>query len=331
MFKLLSSLLLAFAAMLPFSAARASDQGAPVPGAPLLRYEVKDRLGRMLIYYVSRPKAPAPLLLMIQGSGCDTIVRTGTGGTYSTFFNLLPFANEGRFTIVAVEKPFAGMAPGGEFGTAKGCSAQFNADFTAERWAIALETALAGARELPWVDRRRTLVLGLSEGAVMAAALAARDSKVTDVISIGGSGTTQLYDFIVSSYRDCADAPACLRDVEGQARAIAAQPESATSFAWGHPFKRWSSFFALDPAGLLLRSKARVYLAFGLEDKNVPPLSQELIAATLLGHGREVTIRRVAGADHMLMPSGAPDFGALDREMRAALDWFWLAGSEASN
>jgi pimeloyl-ACP methyl ester carboxylesterase len=266
---------------------------------------------------------------MIQGSGCDTIVRTGSGGTYSTFFNLLPFAGEGRFTVLAVEKPFAGMAPGSENGTAKGCSREFNADFTAESWAVALEAAVAAARHLPWVDHKRTLLFGVSEGAGMAALLAGRDKNVTDVVSIGGSGTTQIYDFIIGSYRDCPDdVPPCVAEVEKQVRAIAADPDSSTSFAWGHPFRRWTSFFKLDPAESLLRSRARVYLAFGLEDRSVPPLAQELTAARLLSQGRDVTVRRVPGAGHGLMAPNAPDFNSLDKETRAALDWFWQASSK---
>jgi dienelactone hydrolase len=295
----------------------------PISGASLERRQVTDGLGRPVTYYVSRPRTPAPLLLMIQGSGCAAVLHTNGAQTYSTLFDLLPFASDGAFTVVAVEKPFSD--PGGSGGTASNCPAKFNADFTAESWLAALEASLDDASRQPWVDHRRMLVLGVSEGAVMASLLAGRDTRITDVIAVSGSGTGQLFDFIAQAYARCFDRTPCIDDIERQVRAINAKPDSSTDFAWGHPFKRWSSFFRVDPGEELLRSRARVYLAFGTADASVPPLSPEVAAAKLLAAGRDVTVRRVANADHALSPPGNADLGALDAAYRAGLAWFWQA------
>jgi pimeloyl-ACP methyl ester carboxylesterase len=315
--------LMAIAFTLGWTAAVAAEQPAR-PSSPVETHVLTDGQGRHITYYLSHPATLAPLLLMIQGSGCALVMNGGPGNTYSTLYDFLPLAAEGRFAVMAIEKPFAGVASGGNNdGTARSCSAAFNADFTAESWLAAIQAALADARKKPWVDKTRTLVLGMSEGAVMADLLAGRDSRVTDVISIGGSGTTQLFDMIALDYRQCFDVPVCLADTESKARAIAADPSSATAFAWGHPYKRWSSFFRVDPADELLRSKARVYLAFGTRDASVPPLSGEIIAAKLLATGRDVTVRRVPDAGHDLVRSESSDWDELDHELRAALVWFW--------
>jgi dienelactone hydrolase len=292
-------------------------------GSAFVMRSATDASGRAITYYMSRPKnGPAPLMLMIQGSGCNRIAYEQGGQKMLTLFNLLQLANEGRFAIVAVEKPFA-VADGRSGGTAQGCSAQFNAEFSAGSWLAALQAAIKDARASPWVDPRRTLVFGASEGAVMASLLAGSDPRVTDVIAIGGSGTSQLFDFIAGAYRNCFNVAPCLEQVEQTARAIASDPASSVKFAWGHPYKRWSSFFQVDPGEQLLRSKARVYLAFGTADTAVPPLSQEIMAARLLSAGRDVTIRRVPDADHGLRQAGATTWDDLDKEQRAALDWFW--------
>jgi pimeloyl-ACP methyl ester carboxylesterase len=292
---------------------------AQVPSTAFQKKVITDKLGRKVTYYVSHPGGPAPLLLMIQGSGCTPVLASENGG--STLYNLGPYADEQRFTVMAVEKPYAESKSNGA-GTAQGCSSQFNRDFTASSWLEALRASLTDARKLSWVDTRRTLVMGLSEGAVMASMLAARDPAVTDVISIGGSGTTQLYDLVLGAY-DCHDRSACIAEVERQAKAIAAAPESSTQFAWGHPHKRWSSFFKVDPSQELLRSKARVYVLFGTADESVPPASQELIAAKLRSAGRDVVVRRVPDVGHSLLPKNSNDWSELDREMNASLDWFW--------
>lgn len=290
------------------------------PAFPLATHTVRDKLGRIITYHLSRPARPAPLLLMIQGYGCATVIQGQDGNRYSSLYDLLPLAAEGRFAVMAVEKPEA--IANASSGTAQGCTAKFNEDFTAERWLVALRAALEDAGRQTGVDARRTVVFGGSEGAVMASLLAGRDPKITDVIAIGGSGTTQLFDFLAAAYARCFDRSRCIADVEAQVAAIRADPNNTTKLAWGHPYRRWTSFFPIEPGDELVRSKARVYLAFGTSDASTPPLSQEVAVAKLLAAGRDVTVRRVLDADHSLVGPGE-DFSALDREYRKALEWFW--------
>lgn len=293
----------------------------PIAGTPFERKVVEDNSGRAITYYMSKPKAAAaPIMLMIQGSGCAPVLKLQPGGATSSVFNLEKYASEGKFTVIAVEKPFAGVNP--PLGSAQGCSDAFNADFTAESWGNALLAALKDARKAPWVDRRRTLVFGSSEGAVMSSVLAAADPTITDVVFVSGSGTTQLFDFVAQAYRGCFDASACLKDIERSVAAIQRDPHSSTALAWGHPHKRWTSFFAIDPGELLLKSKARVYIAIGTADDSVPAISQELVAVKLLLGRRDVTVRRVPDGTHSLNPRGARNWDVLDREQRGALDWF---------
>ncbi len=48
----------------------------------------------------------------------------------------------------------------------------------------------------------------------------------------------------------------------------------------------------------LLRTKARIFIAHGTADQNVAVTGFDVLYASLLAHGREVTARRIAGADH---------------------------------
>jgi dienelactone hydrolase len=308
----------------PFAvpALQAQSRGEPIPGTPLEKHELVDAASRRITYYISHPSRPAPLMLMIQGSGCEPVMHLAPTGNYSSLYNFLPYASEGRFTVMAVEKPFAGLTGDGRPGGARNCSPEFNRDFTAESWLAAIRAALADARRLPQVDRHRMLAFGTSEGAVMAALLAGAERDVTDVAFVSGSGTTQFFDFIAFAYQRCFDRSACIADAERQLRAIAAAPDSATDFAWGHPYRRWSSFFRADPGTALLGSHARVYVALGTADNNVPALSQEVLVARLLAAGRDVTVRRIPDAGHGLIPAGAEDWSGVDAEFRRILDWF---------
>jgi dienelactone hydrolase len=293
----------------------------PIAGTPFEQHVVRDTLGRRVTYYVTLPTSePKPIMLVIQGSGCTPVLTMTAGGASSSVYNLQKFARDGRFTVISVEKPFSGLVK--KAGSTPGCSDAFNSDFTAESWQIALQAALNDARKLGRVDRNRTLIFGSSEGAVMASVVAANDSSITDVVFMSGSGTTQLFDFIAQGYRGCFNVSACLADIEKDLVAIKSDPSSATKFAWGHPYKRWTSFFSIDPGDLLLRSKARVYIAIGTADDSVPAISQEIVVAKLLISGRDVTVRRVADGDHSLNHRDAKNWDQLDLEQEAALTWF---------
>ncbi len=68
-----------------------------VPGVPLEQREITDSLGRAITYYVNHPKkATAPILLMIQGSGCAPVMNVGPTGTSSTLYNPASLRGGGR-------------------------------------------------------------------------------------------------------------------------------------------------------------------------------------------------------------------------------------------
>lgn len=293
----------------------------------LARRQTADSTGRAVTYYISRPSAGrAPILLFIQGSGCGPVLIQSAAGTPQTqVFSLFRAVEGGRFTVIVVEKPFADPANAGR-GDATHCPAAFNADFNVDSWRAALRAALADARRLPWVDRSRALVIGVSEGAAMAGALAAVEPEVSDVALISGPGGTQLFDLIVRAYAGCAVPEDCVGAVEAvqrQASEILAHPDETRRFAWGHPYKRWASFFRLSVQRELLSSRARTYILAGTADASVPILSTEIAVAELTAAGRDVTVRRLPGRDHSLRPLGDASWTALNAEYERIFAWFW--------
>jgi predicted esterase len=277
-------------------------------------------------YVVSRPAHKAPLVLFVQGSGCiPPFVGMDTPNRYSTVFNYLPLAHQGNYAVMVVDKPNQPDAPPqAPPGVATGCPAAFNASFSYDSWLAALRDALRHALTLPWVDSSRVLVFGTSEGAVMAAGLARTVPEVTHVALIGGTGTSQLFDFAANVQRGTAsdeDKLAALREIDATVDAIRADPRSTTKFAWGHTYLRWSTFFAQSPGEDLAQSKARVYLASGMQDESVPILSTEVAYARLRALGHDVTFRRVPHAGHGLVPQGG-SMADVQKDYDAIMAWF---------
>lgn len=288
----------------------------------VMHFKVAQPNGPEVEYFLSKTARPSALILFIQGSGCTPVfVGLGTGQRSSTVFNYIPWGMQGKYAVMVVNKPFSPATPQARQDGALSCPRQFNDYFSLDNWVRDLRLAVEHARKQPWVDARRMLVLGSSEGATVAAALAAGDPGVTDVALVGASGPSQLYDFVVAAYKapgSDSDISARLDELDATRRQIFARPDSVTDFAWGHTFKRWSSFFRSSSSANLQKSRARIYIASGMQDMSVPILSTESMASELLAGGRDVTVRRVPNAGHGLTPDGGPP----EEEYARILSWY---------
>jgi len=287
-------------------------------------YKLSGKNGPDIEYYISKTKERSPLILFIQGSGCTPVFIPNGPKLYgSTVYNLIPFAALERYAVMVVKKPYTASKPA-PTGTKNYCPLDFNEYFTAETWSTAVQVAFRHARQLPWVDSKRSLVIGFSEGATIASVLASSEPSITNVALVGATGPTQFYDFVVAAYRGASDDDEVQRkltDLEAQRIKIAASPNSADEFAWGHPYKRWSSFFRTSSTQHLLKSKARVYIVSGMQDKNVPILSTETLASELITAGHDVSIRRIPRAGHNLFAEGGA-WSDSDPEYHRILKWF---------
>ncbi len=289
------------------------------------RHEVIDSLGRRISYYISHPAKPAPLLLIVQGSGCDALfpVERRPDGVYNAYPPFVRSVAGDRFTILVVEKPFA-QPQQAKPRIGEACSAAFNRDFSADRWLVGLTAALGDAKHSPWVSPGPTFALGHSEGAPMAAMVAAHDPDITGLAYFAGPGETQAYDTMLAAYGRGATTTERLDNLEkaeAQIKWIMAHPDSTTDFAWGHTYLRWSSFYRLSSLDLFRRTKARIYIASGTSDENVPFWSTQIAVAGLLADGRAFESRMIPDADHSFRTPGARGSDQTAAEYAKALDW----------
>ena len=319
------------------AAPRVHEERFDTPKLGLARLTLQEQSGAPVRYYLSKPARRAPLVLYIQGSGCvPPFTGLGTPERKSTIYSWVPLAMQGRYAVMAVDKPDQSDEPQeGSPGSALGCKGGFNAHFSYDAWLATLKTALRHALARPEVDPRRVLLIGISEGAPMAAGLARAMPEVTDVALVGANGPTQLFDFAAGIYRanDNDDARlARLTELDANVDAVLADPTSTSQFLWGHTYLRWSSFFARSTMDDLAQSRARVYLVSGMQDRSVPVISTEALYARLRVQGRDVTFRRIPDAGHGLVRDGLSmeEAGrASQGEYDAIMAWFARPGREA--
>jgi pimeloyl-ACP methyl ester carboxylesterase len=292
----------------------------------MARHTLAGKNAPPVTYYLSVPNARAPLVLFVQGSGCiPPFSGLGTDKRSASIFPWVGLAMSGRYAVMAVDKTY--QPTGGANGAPNGaldCGAAFNNHYSYDTWLATLRQALQHALARPEVDPRRVLVVGFSEGGVLAAGLARAVPEVSAVALLGTSGTTQLYDQIVGVYQGSgsdADKARTLQALDATVKDILADPDSVARFAWGHTYRRWSSFWNQSPGENMLYSKARVYIASGMQDQAVPILSTEVMFAQLRARGRDVTMVRLPGAGHDLVTEAGGQEG-VQKEYDAVMRWF---------
>jgi pimeloyl-ACP methyl ester carboxylesterase len=171
--------------------------------------------------------------------------------------------------------------------------------------ADSVNAVIAHLLSQPGVDGSRVVVAGHSEGASVAARVAATNRRITDVVFLSSDGESQMYGFVLDARKRQARGeltPAAtdaeIQNLMQKFHDIHANPDAIDKFWMGHTYLRWSTFFqpAVDN---LLKTNARVFVGTGTADTNVPVESTEVIPLEFLRAGKHnLTFRTWPGLDH---------------------------------
>ncbi|MBZ5666276.1 MAG: alpha/beta fold hydrolase [Acidobacteriia bacterium] len=306
-----------------FCSALAAAEDYPVGDKPFRRYIAEGRDGKRITFYVSTPQAPGhpvPLIVWVQGTGCSShFVRKGER-IGSKLQSLLYSVARGRACILAVEKP------GVEFlddqsddSDARVCRPEFRSEYTLDGWAATIADAIQAAQALPGIDASKTLVIGHSEGGIVAMRVSNVSPVVTHAASLSGGGPVYLFhlaEFMRGQRLDAEkEVYACWSD-------ILKDPDSTTKFCWGQTYRQWTSFMKTSIIAEALKSHALLYFAHGTADTQNSVSGFDVLRAELAAKQRDAVFERIEGADHALdLPNQKVPEG-LEAVFGRVEDWF---------
>jgi len=190
-----------------------------------------------------------------------------------------------------------------------------------------LGAALATLAAHPEVDADRLLLAGHSEGALLAAALAARGAAVRGVVLLSVSATPGEELLRWQARRIAPTLPAPVRgllrllrvDLEKKIAANHARVKRTTTdvarIGGARINARWTrEFMAHDTRADLAAISVPVLAVTGEKDLQVPPDDLDVVASTV---GGPVRVDRVTDLTHTLRTQpGAPSLGAYRKELR---------------
>jgi predicted esterase len=303
----------------------------PIPRQPYFRYFTHDKFNREITFYVTEPSGSeaSPLTIYIQGSGCGSnfVERDGRivpqNGHASVFD-----AAEKKVRLLIVEKPGVDYLDPGSRGSASTASEKFKKEHTLERWSEAVTAALKASTKIEGLDRSRILVMGHSEGGLVACKVAADNSEVTHCATLAGGGVTQPYDLIqlarkgVFAARISEDPEKRAEYLVSEWRKVLAEPDAWDKDYLGHPYRRWSSFLATSPIEELAKFRGKIFIGQGTDDQAVDVSSADALYSQLISRGKDVRYDRVADADHGFTVKGQTPGEGWRAHMKRVLDWF---------
>ena len=303
--------------------ALAAAEDYPVGDKPFRRYVAEGREGQSITFYLSNePKSspPLPLIVWVQGTGCSSQFVSVGGRMSRGLQGVLYSVARGRARILAVEKPgvqFLDDPP--DDGDVRACRPEFRAEFTLDRWATTITDAIQAAQKLPGVNTSKTLVIGISEGGIVAMRVSNVSPVVTHTASLSGGGPVYLFhmaEFMRSKGLDAEkEVYACWTD-------ILKDPDSATKFCWGQTYRQWSSFMKTSVIAEALKSHALLYFAHGTADTQQSIAGFDVLRAELAAKQRQAVFERIEGADHALdLPSQKVPEG-LEAVFGRVVNWF---------
>jgi dipeptidyl aminopeptidase/acylaminoacyl peptidase len=156
---------------------------------------------------------------------------------------------------------------------------------------------IAWLRAQPGVDPARIMLVGYSEGGMIAPMVAAADPAIAAVVTLAGPGVTGME---VARYQ--VQQP-ILRDPNmseaEREKAFATQLEEALKDLSPHE----TSFLSIDPIPYARKVRCPALIIQGAADATVPLRSAERIAAAMRAGGNtDVTVRVIPGVSHSLLP-----------------------------
>lgn len=155
-----------------------------------------------------------------------------------------------------------------------------------------------------WVMRqsgkRLIAVIGVSEGATIAAQLAADQPTIPRLVVIGDGGL---------SFRKAAGILASRQETRPQIERafaeVAADPDNARETVFGMTYRYWSSILDVDPMPIYQQVHQPILAIMGENDESVPIESLYYLRDRFRDAGREnLTTMVVPGASHTLVRDG---------------------------
>lgn len=220
------------------------------------------------------------------GSGCPSWKQVMPG--YVDGFG-------GNARVFALNKRFVGDKSLG----VSDCGKAFYQSNEPEQWYSDLAEFIERQLDVATVAPKNIVLVGVSEGALVASRVATLQPRVTH-LAIIGSGAHTVRHALVELWKLPGDIPG----IGDRWTDLAADPYSIEKFKFGHTYRWWTSVLDIDPVPNYLGLNIPIFVGIGENDESHPAKSARELKEILNGQGKtNIVVRVYPGANHRLSDS----------------------------
>lgn len=298
-----------------------------LPNQPYDKYELTSENDSLTFYLsVTSHKEDLPLIVYIQGSGMSSLFVEQNKKITPTLGHMTWFSvGQEKYRILIVEKPGIKYLQTGQ-------SKSFDQNFSLENWSNRIVNAINYVTEHEKINKQKILVVGHSEGGVVASRVAnLMKDKISNVAILAGNGATQLYSlykladdgtFFNTKEHNMPTSEQRLSYLKEQWKNILSEPNNTEKKFWGFTYLRWSSFLKTSVMEELSDYNGRILLLQGTSDKAVYPETATIAYTTLLTKGQNVELEFIENADHSFNILDKPQIDGWKMVIEKTINWF---------
>ncbi|MDR3541671.1 MAG: alpha/beta hydrolase [Desulfosporosinus sp.] len=255
---------------------------------PPLSFQYKD--GGSSIYYsftVGNASQPETLLFFYGGTGCPSWKQVMPEYVRGLTVSARVFVLNKRFVTDRSVGMFA-------------CGQGFDLANNPNQWVSDYSEFIAAKVNSITPRPRNVVLVGVSEGALIATKVAGQDPEITHLAIIGSGGYSMRKSLATLKQRG-----AIWFDVESGWEAIASDPQSIDKDWYGNPYRWWADILDIDPLPDFLKLNIPIIVGIGENDESVPVESALYLASKFKAAGKNNLILKIyPESDHRLNGNG---------------------------
>lgn len=281
-------------------------------GIFLYKIEIPRKDGSLIEAYISIAEdedlCPKPIIFLLHGSGGNSVFSFAGDKIYKPFLFKELQKHKKEWHIICIEK--RGVKFGDNVNTSgyENCSQGYIEHATKESRGNDVSTVIDYLNDHNIYNQKELVLIGHSEGSMVAPYVAAMNSKVTHVVLLGYSATHGLLDFLINHRRDLETSKISesefLENYDWLINKFKDVHQHGDSLKelFGHTYKRWNSYSFGVTLEDLMRVDIPIFLGIATSDRSAPAIGSDIVVAEFIKAGKSnLTWKNYIGFDHGFM------------------------------
>jgi pimeloyl-ACP methyl ester carboxylesterase len=305
-------------------------------GIFLHKIEIPRRDGSLIETYISTTKDgelhQKPVIFILQGSGGNSVFSFAGDKIYKPFLFKQLQKHKKEWHIICIEKRGVKFGDNVNASGYEKCSQEYVEHATKEGRGNDVSTVIDYLNDHNIYNQKELVLIGHSEGSMVAPYVAAINSKVTHMVLLGYSATHGLLDFLITQRRDLEtnkiNESEFLEDYDwliDKFKDVHQHGDSLKELL-GHTYKRWDSYSFGVTLEDLMRVDVPIFLGIPTSDRSAPAIGSDIVIAEFIKAGKNnLTWKNYIGFDHgFIRHENGNIYDGQAEVLRDIFDWIKL-------